>query len=297
MKIAVTGASGFLGNSLVHQLSHAGHQLRCWRRSGSDTSTLDDIVDIQWIEGELGNEPNANELLEDCDALIHAALWRPGEGFQGSEGDIIEFAQRNVIGSLQLFKAAVAAKLSHVVYVSSCAVHEEILPDRKLDETHPLIAKSHYGAHKAAVEAFVHSFARSENLNICALRPTGIYGVERPIQRSKWYSLISKIARSKDVQCKSGGKEVHVDDVAKAIILLLDRDDVRGQAYACYDRYISQYDVAEIAKELTNSSSQITGERTRPKNEIDNSKIKALGMNFGGEQRLRQTVKEILAAI
>ena len=41
------------------------------------------------------------------------------------------------------------------VFIATCAVHDVILSDRPLDEAHPLWPKSHYGAHKAAIEKFV----------------------------------------------------------------------------------------------------------------------------------------------
>ena len=293
MKIAITGASGFLGQSLVRLLTSQGHALRCWKRINSDLSMLKDF-DVEWLDGELGDQTAANVLLEGCDALVHAAIWRPGAGFRGAEGNIVKFAEKNVIGSLQLFQAAVEADLQRVIYVSSCSVHEEILPDRTLDEFHPLIAHSHYGAHKAAVEAFVHAFARASELNITAIRPTGIYGAREPICNSKWYDLISQIARGEPVECKSGGKEVHVDDVAKAICILLDRQDLSGQVFACYDRYISEMEVAEIAKQLTGSKSVLRGEKTTPKNQIDTQRIRALGMEFGGTNLLHSTVQQIV---
>ena len=63
------------------------------------------------------------------------------------------------MGSIRLIEAARQQQgLSGFVYLSTCAVHDKILNDRPLDEQHPLWAKSHYGAHKAAVEKFVHSF-------------------------------------------------------------------------------------------------------------------------------------------
>ncbi len=82
-----------------------------------------------------------------------------------------EMAMRNIAGSLQLFQAAKAAGVERIVYISSCAVHDRILSDRPLDETHPLWPASHYGAHKAAVEAFVHSHALGEKYPICACGP------------------------------------------------------------------------------------------------------------------------------
>ena len=84
---------------------------------------------------------------------------------------------------------------------------------------------------------------------------------------------------------------MHVEDVAKAIRVLLNAEGVAGQAYSCYDRYISEFDVATIAKQFCGSQSQIIGEQKRPKHEIDSTKIKALGMEFGGQARLEQTVK------
>ena len=38
MRIAITGATGFLGRYLVQRLAKEGHQLRCWFRPDSDRS-------------------------------------------------------------------------------------------------------------------------------------------------------------------------------------------------------------------------------------------------------------------
>ena len=295
MRVAVTGATGFLGHYIVDHLIEQGHEVQAWTRPDSDRSGLDDRP-IDWIEGELNDLDATKSLLNNCDALVHAALWRPGSGFRGAEGDVATFAEKNLIGSLQLFQAAAESSMQRVVYVSSCAVHEQILEDRPLDEAHPLWANSHYGAHKAAVEAFVHSFAASEKLEICAIRPTGIYGVANLVSNSKWYDLVSKIRDNKDVQCDSGGKEVNASDVAKAIGILLTANDVAGQAFACYDRYISDFEVASMAKEICSSSSRIDGTMKQPKHHIDTGKIHSLGMRFGGESLLRQTIQTMVEA-
>lgn len=296
MRIAVTGATGFVGRELVNRLIQSGHQTQCWYREGSDRSPLNGFSeeDLTWIPGQLGDHKSIDALIDGCDAVVHSGLWRSTMSFQSNAMDLVEYARINVLGSLELMQAAVAAEMKRFVYVSTCAVHDHILSDRPLDEAHPLWANSHYGAHKAAVEKFVHSYGLGEGFPICAVRPTGVYGVTRPITNSKWYSLVQNIAQGKTVEVNRGGKEVHVADVAKAIELLLNADGIHGQAYSCYDRYISEYDVATMAKELTGSDSQIIGEQMRPKNNIDNSKIKALGMEFGGTQRLRATLQQMI---
>lgn len=298
MKIAVTGATGFLGRYIVQRLIDRGHNLRCWYRTDS---SRDGVVSgdnqLEWIPGELGNAEQCAALVADCDAVVHSALWRPGARFQGGEGDLVEFAQKNVMGSLQLMQAARHADVGRFVFISTCAVHDKILVDRPLDETHPLWACSHYGAHKAALEQFVHSYGFGEGWPICALRPTGIYGVARPIENSKWFDLVRDVVLGKPVECTRGGKEVHAADVARAVDLLLNADGIAGEAYSCFDRYISQFDVATLAQELSGSSGEIRGGQTRPKNQIVTEKIRGLGMEFGGDALLRETIQQMVEAV
>jgi len=219
MRIAVTGATGFLGRYIVRQLAGEGHSLRCWKRPTTDTSGFED-VNVDWVVGGLGDD-SAAELIRDCHAVVHAALDRPGASFRGGEGDVVSFVQKNLIGTLQLIEAARSADVCRFVFVSTCAVYEKILSDRPLDEAHPLWPASHYGAHKAAIEKFVHSYGQGHGFPICAIRPTGIYGLDHPPQSSKWFDLVRAVVRGDPVNCRLGGKEIHAADVARAISILL----------------------------------------------------------------------------
>ncbi|MEK6247745.1 MAG: NAD-dependent epimerase/dehydratase family protein, partial [Planctomycetales bacterium] len=153
---------------------------------------------------------------------------------------------------------------------------------------------SHYGALIGAIDQFVHSFALGHGYHICALRPTGIYGVARPIQRSKWFQLIRDVVDGKQVTCCRGGKEVHAADVAKAVELLLGAEQVAGEVFNCYDRYVSEYEVARIANEISGKECQIEGERKQPKHQIETGKLRSIGMQFGGEPLLRKTIGELI---
>ncbi len=297
MKIAITGGTGFLGRYIVERLAAAGHDCRCWYRPTSDRGGFETVADrIEWQAGELGDAAATARLVAGCDAVVHAALYRTPGNRNWIPDDPLPFLEQNLLGSLQLMQAAVAAGVNRFIYISSCAVHDRILSDRPLDETHPTWASNHYGAHKGAIEQFVHSYGFGQGYPICALRPCGIYGVARPAEDSKWFDLVSAVGRGEPVHCDHGGKEVHAADVARASELLLTAEGIAGEAFNCCDRYISQWDVATIAKRLSGSGSVLTGGPTSPKNQIVTAKIERLGMKFGGEPLLEKTIGELLAA-
>ncbi len=299
MKIAITGATGFLGNHLVRLLIANGHRCRCWYRPTSNLGCLFDVVSqIEWVEGQLaGNRDEADRLLGDCDALVHSALDRPGREFRGGEGDLETFATNNLVGSLRLFEAARRAKVRRVIFVSTCAVYGKVLSDRLLDEGHPLWPDSHYGAHKAAVEAFIHSYGSDVDFSIFAIRPCGIYGVARPVDHTRWYQIVKAIAHGEPVNCRGGAKLVHVSDVARAIELLLNADDVGGQAFNCCDQHVSEWGVASTARKICQSDSLISGSDWTPKHQIATTRLQQLGMEFGGDRLVTETLSQLIDKI
>jgi len=297
MQIALTGATGFLGRYVLRELIKDGHTVRCWFRPDSDRSGFDRLEPSpDWSEGDLIEVDSMKRLVDGAEAVVHAALWRPGAGFRGAEGNLATFVERNVVGTIRLIEEARRANVGRLVFISTCAVHEVILEDRPLDEAHPLWATSHYGAHKAAIEKFIHSYGLGAGYPICALRPTGIYGVAHPASASKWYDLVQSVARGEAVISARGGKEVHAADVAKAVGILLTANGIAGQAYNCYDMYVTEGDVAEIAMDITGSSSRIERRDKGPKHQIETGKLRALGMEFGGRAILEQTIRDLVEA-
>jgi nucleoside-diphosphate-sugar epimerase len=301
MRVAITGATGLLGRYIVRRLAAAGHRLRCWHRAGSDRSGFEDVASaVEWLPGGLGDEASTRALVRGAEAVVHAAVqWEgPRTRNRASHGDPGVFLGVNLTGSLQLFQAASAAGVARFVFISTCAVHEVILEDRLLDEAHPLWPTTHYGAHKAALEAFVHGYGLGQGWPICALRPTGVYGLAHPPQASRWYDLVGQVLRDEPVESAKGGKEVHAADVARAVELLLtaDAQAVAGQSFNCYDQYVAEEQVARLAKELSGSASVISHLNRGPKHQIDTSKIRRLGMTFGGEELLRRTVEQLIDA-
>jgi dihydroflavonol-4-reductase len=113
MKVFVTGATGFIGASLVRELLKDGCEVRVLVRSGSDRRNLQGL-DLEIHEGNLGDAEGLKKGLHGCDQLFHAAadyrLWtrRPAEMYES-----------NVGGTRNILSAALHAGVSRVVYTSS----------------------------------------------------------------------------------------------------------------------------------------------------------------------------------
>lgn len=300
MRIAVTGGTGFIGRYIVNRLLSDGHDVRTWARSTSDRGGFGPEANrkLTIMEGELNNPASTERLVDGCDAVVHAALaWA-----SGGSSDLIDFAQRNIIGSLRLMDASRSAGVGRFVFISTCAVHDRILDDRPLDEAHPLWPYSHYGAHKAAIEKFVHSFGLPKGPDawpICAIRPTGVYGLRRPVTAGRWVDLIRRVLAGEAIDTAAGGKEVHAADVAEAVALVLQApgEAVAGEAFNCYDRYVAEQEVARIAAEHAGVRIDIADRNRGPKHQIDTSRLRALGMRFGGTPQLEQYVRDVVAAL
>lgn len=113
MKTFVTGATGFIGASIVRELLRDGREVRVLVRSASNLSNLKGL-DVEMWEGDLLDTPVLRRGLKGCDVLYHAAadyrLWTRNPE---------EMYRTNVGGTTAVLEAAMESALSRVVYTSS----------------------------------------------------------------------------------------------------------------------------------------------------------------------------------
>ena len=299
MKIAITGLSGFLGYYVAKKLFQRNVQIQALVRSTSDTSHLSEYEEkITFVQGDLGDREALKKFVEGADIVIHMAYERNGAGFHDSANkDIRRLLDVNLSGSLELLDAAKQHGAKQFIFTSSCAVYGHIFPDIKLNEQHPLMPDSNYGAYKAAVEAFCHSYFLSKSINTTMFRPVGIYGIDPNLAHSEWYDLIKNIKNGVDVEVVGGGKIVDIKDVAYAIDAAIENKDAFGKVYNLSDFYIDNLTIAEMAKEICGSKSKISGTPKQPKNSIDNTESKKLGVRYAETEGLRHYIKELIEVV
>ncbi|MEL6105707.1 MAG: NAD(P)-dependent oxidoreductase [Planctomycetota bacterium] len=292
MRIAVTGGSGFVGRHLLSELLSHGHEIIALSRRSADV--LPQVAGLHWLKGELGNQHDARELVETAEVVIHAALSRQGPSFLSVPQDPLAYWHENATGSLQLLEAARRSSASRFIFLSSGAVHDQVVAP--LNEEHPLRPSTLYGACKASVETLIHAFGRGDDLVTTTLRPTVVYGESDPLECSRWFSLVEQVLSGGKVTATGGAKSVHASDVAKAVTVLLHADApaIDGETFNCCDRMISDFEVAALAKSLCHSDAELDGQPKQAKHEIDTAKLRDLGMQFGGDELLQRTVQSFI---
>lgn len=297
MLIAITGATGFVGSYTVRSLKARGHHVRALVRRTSRREHIAPFVD-EWTVGEVEDQQAQAGLVAGVDGVIHAAV-----DFAASDIPSVHF-RRNVLASLDLLEAARKAEVGQFIFVSSGAAYAQILPDRKLDENHPTWPDSQYGAYKAAVEPFLKAYHAQFGMNTSSWRPVAVYGVAPDVRQSRWIDLVDAVKAGKPVSTPAGGKIVHVEDVAFALAAAMGDETVAGQFYNLVDCHMYWQVAAEIARQITGSSSIIEDRKgSGPKNTYDTAAAVAffdrhnnpLGLRRGMDG-VRQYVTQLIQA-
>jgi nucleoside-diphosphate-sugar epimerase len=288
MLVALTGASGFIGSYTAKALHQAGHRVRALVRSTSRRDHIEPYV-AEFHTGEFDDPKLVGRFVEGADAVIHNALhWSTAK-----ESDDDNF-EKNVTGSLRLLEAARLAGGKQFLFVSSCAVHHEILPGGRIDENHPTWPNSVYGACKAAVEPLLKAYHFTYGMNTSAWRPAAVYGVDPNLERSQWHDLIKAAKNDDTISTDKGGKITHVQDVADALTLAIGDEQVSGQFYNIIDGYMYWQVAPEIAKQLTRSKAVIEDRKGRgPQNHFDTSKAIGFFDRHNNRAALRRGVEGV----
>lgn len=301
MLVALTGASGFVGNFTARALKERGHAVRALVRKTSRREQIEPVVS-EFVEGELDDPQALAALCVGADAVIHN-----GVDWGALQTSPLHSAERNLLGSLRLLELARQYNVPQFIFVSSVATLHEISEEwgGRIDELHPTWPGGMYGAYKAAVEAHLKAAWHTYGMNTSAWRPAAIYGVDPKLERSQWYEMVKKARDGEAVSTDRGGKITHVQDVADALTLAVGDEGVAGQFYNLVDGYMYWQRAAEFATEISGSSATIEDRRGKgPKNQFDCAKAIAFFDRNGngaalrrGEAGVREYVGQLLVAM
>src|SRR6266853_5341233 len=113
MNCFVTGASGFIGANLVHELVTRGHRVKALLRPSADLRGLTG-ADFERVEGDVSARERLEKGMRGCDWCFHVAasyhLWLR---------DYAPMYAANVAGTRNVIEAAAQAGCSRIIYTST----------------------------------------------------------------------------------------------------------------------------------------------------------------------------------
>jgi nucleoside-diphosphate-sugar epimerase len=209
MKVALTGATGFVGQRLVTSLLADACELRALVPPSADPAPLA-RRGVEVVSGDVRDLPAVERTLAGAEVVYHLAGVVPGAARTATE-----YAAVNVGGAGNVARAALTAGVRHLVHCSTVAVHGP--PRRALvDEETPCAPVNAYQATKLAAESVIERAVRTHGLSATIARLTAIYG---PGDRRS-LTLFRDVARGRVLMVGSGTRRCHptyVDDAVAGL--------------------------------------------------------------------------------
>ena len=169
MKFVVTGATGFVGSSLVKALVDIGAEVNALARPSSSPDRLLDTP-LTWMVADVTQRSTLHGLFDDIDYVVHAA-GKLGQAGTPEE----EYIRLHVDGTRNVLDEIVATDpVPRVLYVSSPGVLGPI-EGAPADEQTELAPSNAYERSKAVAEKLVGVYAAA-GLPVVIARPEFIYG-------------------------------------------------------------------------------------------------------------------------
>ncbi len=307
--IAVTGATGTVGQFVVRRLLSEGVHVRAAIRPASQGSTglgaeRASAATLERCAFDMQSQTSAYDLLRGCDALVHCAFEHERGRYRGGEGDDPRsFWQHNLAATMNLLEACKTTATPRAIVLSSRAVFGATTLPTLLDESSPQ-PDTHYGALKRAEESLVRissqatagSVSTTPGLAVASLRPTGVYGVLETPEASKWFAECQQVLRGLPVTAIRAGTEVHGDDVADAIwrMLTCPPGTLGGRAFNCSDQLISTRMIARQLNQLTHQALPLPDLAAPAGGAMRCEALRSLGWRPGGSGKLQSTLAQLL---
>ena len=164
MLLALTGATGFIGQHLLRELPRRGHRLRVLLRHPSSVP----MQCASAVIGDLARPRNMSAALEGVDAVIHSAGFT--HGMSGIPED--DYRVLNTEATINLARAARRAGAKRFIFLSSIRAQSGPTADTVLTEADDPNPTDAYGRSKLAAERGLKDL----DLDWVSLRAVLVYG-------------------------------------------------------------------------------------------------------------------------
>ena len=273
--IAVTGASGHLGNVICRLLLEKGFRVKAMYNTRRDSL---ERLPIELIQGDVLNKSDLAKLIDGCEIVINSAA------IISINGDPTGMVfKTNTEGPRNVYEVAKEKGVKRIVHISSVhAVMEEPL-NLPFDEkrTYKTATCFPYDYSKAQGEQIMLSNKANATPEVVVLRPSCIIG-PFDYKTSEFGKALLKFYHGKIPVMPEGGYNfIDVRDVAESVINAMEKGR-HGEIYLATGKYYSM-------KELASTIEKVTGKKT-PKNTLSFNVLKSLIPFISAYSKLTNTI-------
>ena len=167
--ILVTGGAGYIGSHAVQALQGAGYGVVVLDNLVyGHRELVESVLQVKLVVGDISDRPLLDELFatHSIAAVMHFAAYAyVGESVTAPA----KYYRNNVVGTLTLLEAMVAASVKNFVFSSTCATYG--MPEKvPIPEDHPQNPINPYGSSKLMVEKILADFEGAYGLNSVIFR-------------------------------------------------------------------------------------------------------------------------------
>lgn len=232
MRMAVTGATGFLGSYVVAEALRGGHEVVAFARPEADVTRLSwhDHKTVDVVRQDLRRPNGLEDVVAGVDVVVHLAAVKSGDFSEQFAGTVV--ATENLLAAME------AADLRRLVLVSSFSVYDyhRLAAGDLLDETSPVEARpldrDDYAQTKLLQEELVWHFADEGRGRITVVRPGLVYGRD-----NLWHACLGAEMGEAFLRIGGSGRMplTYVENCAGAIVAAAERDEAVGQVVNVVD--------------------------------------------------------------
>lgn len=281
MKVVVAGGTGLVGSAVANEFANAGHNVLI-----ANTTNVN-----------LLNKSETLDFIQETapDAVIDAAAQVGGIGANSNYP--VEFLVNNLTIQNNLIGAAHAANVKKFVFLGSSCIYPRSCPQPIKEEyllTGPLEkTNSAYAIAKIAGIELINSYRKEYDKKWVSMMPTNLYGPRDNFELENSHVLPALIRRFIEASAEKRKVEVlwgdgsplreflHVDDLARAILHIIEIDQIDSHINVGSGEEVSIRDLAYIVAEMTEFEGEIQWDSTKPNGTprkiLDSSRINALG--------------------
>jgi nucleoside-diphosphate-sugar epimerase len=294
-RVLVSGGTGYAGRFIVEHLLANGYKVTVGGRTAPEPGFFS--RDVSFVPLFLDPDADQIEAFDHVYYFVHAAFDHLPGKFRGGEGDDPDgFRRANLDGTVRLFETARDAGVRRCVLLSSRAAYSPQEPGVLLKEGMHGKPDTLYGEVKLQAERSLLSLC-GHGFVTASLRATGIYGPAGPGLQHKWAPLFEDYLSGRPVPPRAG-TEVHGDDVARAVRLMLEADTMRinGETFNVSDILTDNREILSILQRVTHCPHPLPEvAATDGYNAMGTCKIEALSWKPGGTALLEKTVAQMAA--